>query len=448
MNVRTSSDLDFADDVAACEDNAMNLQQRMSDMLFKGDSISLHVSETKTKVMGIEGYCCEILKGRTCGDLDDGRDIEVIVHWKNGQYKGWLSSVCSEDSDCEYFQVFKLTHGFAPQLKICYDDGDVSFVKLSGNTGWLVDQDGDKHRFRRTGKMRKDGVSVLRNSGGDNICEICGTSFRSNRGLGMHKRQCKGNADSLSYTQLRTLDHSRSVASQLAKKLEVISSQLKISNGSNGFYEVVNGFQYLGSWISVDSRVTSEIKKRIQKAAVRFLSLKNIWTNASVSLRTKVHIFKAIVLSTLLYSSETWTVLENDIRQLEVFQLRCLRRICKLSFLTHTLNDDVLRRCNVDKIAQTLRVRRLSWMGHVWRMNELRLPRIFWNWDPSKGRNDAHRATGGQHLRYIDLITEDLSVLRLSVNEAIRAAQHKSRWKSCLRALSLEVDVLVKKANK
>jgi hypothetical protein len=373
-NVRTLSDLDFADDVAVCEDNAMNLQKRMSDMCCKGDSISLHVSEAKTKVMGIEGYCRDTLKGRTCGDLDDGRDVEVIVHWKNGQYKGWLSSKISEDSDCEYFKVFQLTHGFSPHLKICYDDGDVSFVKLSGNTGWLVDQDGDSHRFRRTGKMRKDGVSVLRNSGGDNICDICGTSFRSARGLGMHKRQCKGNADSLSYSQLRTLDHSRNVAAQLASKLEVTSSSFKISNGSNGFYEVVNGFQYLGSWISVDSRVTSEVKKRIQKAAVRFLYLKNVWTNASVSLRTKVHIFKAIVLSTLLYGSETWTVLENDIRQLEVFQLRCLRRICKLSYLTHTSNDDVLRRCNVDTIAQTLRLRRLSWMGHVWRMNELRLP--------------------------------------------------------------------------
>ena len=144
-------------------------------------------------------------------------------------------------------------------------------------------------------------------------------------------------------------------------------------------------------------------------------------------------------------------MLEDDVRKLETFQLRCLRRICKLSYLTHTSNADVLRKCKVPCIAQTLRAKRVSWMGHVWRMNESRLPQILWHWNPSDKRDDAHRTSGGQYLRYADLLTEEFRPLRLSFSQAIRTVHFKSRWKSYVKALSSPAgsdDAIVKRDNK
>jgi len=268
--------LDFADDVGVCEDNSFNLEERMSGLRRQGDSISLHVSETKTKVMGIEHYECVVSKGRTCDDIEEGREVEVMVHWKDGQYKGWLSSCLPSDSESSLFLIYQRTHGSVPLLKICYDDGDVSFVKLSGRTGWLVDQDGDNHHFRRTGRMRRDGALVLRDVGdGSHICDVCGSSFKTVRGLGSHKHHCKGNVESLTVSQMNKLDQSRSIAIHLKNKKVVTSSPFKISNGSNDCYEIVNGFQYLGSWISVDSRATGEVQRRIHKACASFMILKN-----------------------------------------------------------------------------------------------------------------------------------------------------------------------------
>ena len=66
-----------------------------------------------------------------------------------------------------------------------------------------------------------------------------------------------------------------------------------------------------------------------------------------------------------------------------------------------------------------LPIRRLLWMGHVWRMDSLRLPQIILNWDPVHERPDAKRPVGGQKLPYTDLIEDDLKFLRLSCSKQI-----------------------------
>ena len=89
-----------------------------------------------------------------------------------------------------------------------------------------------------------------------------------------------------------------------------------------------------------------------------------------------------------------------------------------------------------------LRIRRLLWMGHVWRMDSLRLPQIILNWDPVHERPDAKRPVGGQKLLYTDLLEDDLKFLRLSFHQARRATQNKSMWRSRVFALSSNVGKL------
>ena len=65
---------------------------------------------------------------------------------------------------------------------------------------------------------------------------------------------------------------------------------------------------YLGSTITDNLSIDSELNKRIGKAAMTLSRLtKRVWSNNKLSDHTKVNVYKACVISTLLYGS----VLDN-----------------------------------------------------------------------------------------------------------------------------------------
>ncbi|TNN10218.1 endonuclease-reverse transcriptase, partial [Schistosoma japonicum] len=108
----------------------------------------------------------------------------------------------------------------------------------------------------------------------------------------------------------------------------------------------VDRFTYLGSLISADGLVTDEISARIQKARLAFAKLRHLWRRRDIRLLTKGRVYRAAVRCVLLYGSETWPLRVEDISRLLVFDHRCLRSIA-----------------------------RVSWLGHVLRMSNYRLPR-------------------------------------------------------------------------
>ena len=71
-----------------------------------------------------------------------------------------------------------------------------------------------------------------------------------------------------------------------------------------------------------------EINVRIGKAATTFGRLtKRACKNKRLDMKTKIRIYDACVLSRLLYGSETWTLYSRQDKRLNIFHLRCLRKI-------------------------------------------------------------------------------------------------------------------------
>ena len=88
-----------------------------------------------------------------------------------------------------------------------------------------------------------------------------------------------------------------------------------------------------------------------------------------------MHFFQCIVMSVLLYSGETWPVVQKHIGPLAVSQMNCYRRICGISLRDHVPNVDILTRCNIFSVESRLQSKRLRWLGHVFRMRGDRLPK-------------------------------------------------------------------------
>lgn len=72
--------------------------------------------------------------------------------------------------------------------------------------------------------------------------------------------------------------------------------------------EAVENFTYLGSTISSTLNIEVEVNNRIAKAAAVMARLtKSVWNTSSLTEKTRLRVYQACVLRTLLYGSESWT---------------------------------------------------------------------------------------------------------------------------------------------
>ena len=95
---------------------------------------------------------------------------------------------------------------------------------------------------------------------------------------------------------------------------------------NNCAIEEVDEFLYLGSKIRSDGN-SEDVNYRLSKARGAYAALQNIWKFSKLNYTTKIRIFKANVLSVLLYGSKSLKVTKLICFKLDVFQRRCLRRI-------------------------------------------------------------------------------------------------------------------------
>ena len=72
--------------------------------------------------------------------------------------------------------------------------------------------------------------------------------------------------------------------------------------------ETVTDFIFLGSKITADGDCSHEIKRRLLLGRKSITNLDSILKSRDITLRTKVHIIKAMVFRVIMYGCESWTV--------------------------------------------------------------------------------------------------------------------------------------------
>ena len=158
--------------------------------------------------------------------------------------------------------------------------------------------------------------------------------------------------------------------------------------------EQVSNFTYLGAIISADGTINRELSARIQKASGAFHQLGSIWQSRNIRTPTKIRIYKAAVLTILLYGSEVWNTTKEQIQRFEVFYQRCLRKILKVEWLYFVSNAEVLERAKIKPVETFISAARLRWFGHVVRMPEERVPNYLLDWKPTHGKRSRGRPRG------------------------------------------------------
>ena len=91
--------------------------------------------------------------------------------------------------------------------------------------------------------------------------------------------------------------------------------------------ETVSDFIFLGSKITVDGDCSREIKRRLFLGRKAMTNLNRILKSRDITLPTKVHLVKAMVLPVVMYGCESWTVKKAESQRIDAFELWCWRRL-------------------------------------------------------------------------------------------------------------------------
>ena len=101
--------------------------------------------------------------------------------------------------------------------------------------------------------------------------------------------------------------------------------------------ENVDHFAYLGSYLSKSANIDVEIQHRIRCACFSYGRLKDrVFSERGFRTATKILLYKAVNLTTLLYGCETWVDYRRHVKVLEQFQQRILRAILSVYPSTET----------------------------------------------------------------------------------------------------------------
>ncbi|XP_016345583.1 uncharacterized protein LOC107691490, partial [Sinocyclocheilus anshuiensis] len=115
--------------------------------------------------------------------------------------------------------------------------------------------------------------------------------------------------------------------------------------------QAVDLFTYLGSTFSRAVTIDIEVNCRIAKTSSTFGGLRtNVWDRRGISLATKLKVYRAVVLTTLMYASETWTVYRRHARQLNHFHTTCLCRLLRIRWQDKVPDTEVLSRAGMPSV--------------------------------------------------------------------------------------------------
>ena len=144
---------------------------------------------------------------------------------------------------------------------------------------------------------------------------------------------------------------------------------------------------------------------RTAKASVAFGRLRtNVVERNEIRLDTKLKVYKAVVLTTLLYACDTWTVYQRHAKKLNHFHLSCLKKLLKIRWQDKIPDTEVLKKAKMQSVHTLLKLAQLRWTGHVTRMPDERLPKKVLYGELQEGE----RSQGGQKKRYKDTLKASL----------------------------------------
>ena len=95
-------------------------------------------------------------------------------------------------------------------------------------------------------------------------------------------------------------------------------------------------------------------------------NIDSILKSRDITLRTKVHLVKAMVFPVVMYGYESWTINKAEHRRIDAFELWCWRRLLRVPWTTWRSNQSILKEISPGYSLEGLMLKlKLQYFGHL-----------------------------------------------------------------------------------
>ena len=148
-----------------------------------------------------------------------------------------------------------------------------------------------------------------------------------------------------------------------------------------------------------------------------------MWDRRGITTETKLKVYKEVVLTTLQYGCDSWTVYQRYARKLNHFHITTLRKLLDIKWQDKIPETEVLTRAKLPSIYTILMQTQLRWAGHKFCMPDHPLPKklLF------RELEHAKCSHGGQKKCFKDTLKVSLKAFGISHNLWEQAAMDRPK---------------------
>ena len=181
-------------------------------------------------------------------------------------------------------------------------------------------------------------------------------------------------------------------------------------------------FGQMDNFIKLDGKSSPDIRRRIAIAISKLNTMTSLWKSQSTELKWRT--LMACIFPVAIYGCEAWTISKTDEKKITSFEMKCYRKILRISWTERKTNASVLEQLGVKapQLLNLIKRQKLSYFGHIKRHNTLE--KLF-----LEGTCEGRRGRGRPRRRWTQDIGEWMGV---STVEAGRQALKRGEFRQAV----------------